>query len=114
MGDSLPSNREGNELFRGCHTSQFHNSRSNLLAAREALYQAISKGFSKIVILTEFQYTSAVMAGRDILPWNISVVAEDLSQWKKQGIIFYCMVVDQRIVDHIRQWANEAAYVFCY
>ena len=54
------------------------------------------------------------MAGRDILPWNISVVAEDLSQWKKQGINFDSIVVDQRIVIHIRQWPKQAANVFCY
>lgn len=69
----------------------------------------------KILLISARVQTSAVMAGWDILPWNISVVAEDLSQWKKQGINFDS--IDQRIVIHIRQWAKAAkpaANVFCY
>ena len=80
--------------------------------ARKIKQRVASTKIGKFYLISARVQTSAVMVGRDILPWNISVVAEDLLQWKKQGINFDS--IDQRIVIHIRQWAKQAANVLCY
>ena len=80
--------------------------------ARKIKQRVGSTKIGKFYLKSARVQTSAVMVGRDILPWNISVVAEDLLQWKKQGINFDS--IDQRIVTHIRQWPKQAANVFCY
>lgn len=59
-----------------------HRRRLAGFAPAQAMHQAASKGYNKMVIFANCRYSSAVIEGSDNNSWNCLVMTEDIPHWK--------------------------------
>lgn len=68
-------------------------------------YLPSQRGFQSMVILTQDRHIKEVIAGREYVPWNNSILLEDFDQWR-EGITSGCCLVTATFQGSVMYWAK--------